>query len=459
MMLVLVWLAALLGTRVVFAANTSNTSNSTITGQQICNPDVCVTALRNTAKKIDTYTLAPAKDLALGLSEFGWIAIGFGSQMNGSPMIITWPNSDGTFTLSQRQASGHNAPKVVSSPARKATLLSSSSFSNTSSTAITFTLPITSASTTSANSTKLIWAYGGTNPKSTSTSATIRQHNNMGTMSIDLLAAYSSTSSSSSSSSDSSSAGPSYSVMIAHAVMGGLATLLFFPVGVLIPRIARGFSIKRWWFPAHSVMNGIIGGVLVIAAFGLGVNKFQGGINSAHRKCGVALFILVILQIALGLGSHYYRPSRTIVFSTASGRGPSNFSHVALGLVVLALGWATAWFGIDSEWKVYDGKGLNVGWKVLWGLAVGITSTAYLVGIGILLPRQRNLEAQQRRQRRDQDLELSRAEFLKNGQQEQDSRGQSKDTTGHSRDFEQHVYGQTQIEREREREGWAGNRE
>ena len=42
--------------------------------------------------------------------------------MADSPMIIMWSNSDGSVTLSQRQASGEVEPAVVSAPPRVATL-------------------------------------------------------------------------------------------------------------------------------------------------------------------------------------------------------------------------------------------------------------------------------------------------------------------------------------------------
>ena len=50
---------------------------------------------------------------------------GFGSQMVNTPMVILWPNSDGSVTLSQRSASGRFMPTVVSSPPRVASLQNS----------------------------------------------------------------------------------------------------------------------------------------------------------------------------------------------------------------------------------------------------------------------------------------------------------------------------------------------
>lgn len=47
--------------------------------------------------------------------------------MSGTSMVIVWPNSDGTFTLSQRIGTGHVEPSVDSSPPRVATVLQSAS--------------------------------------------------------------------------------------------------------------------------------------------------------------------------------------------------------------------------------------------------------------------------------------------------------------------------------------------
>jgi hypothetical protein len=49
---------------------------------------------------------------------------GFGTQMINTPMVIMWPNADGTVTLSQRQAGGYSMPTVVNAPPRVATLQS-----------------------------------------------------------------------------------------------------------------------------------------------------------------------------------------------------------------------------------------------------------------------------------------------------------------------------------------------
>ena len=78
-------------------------------------------------------------------------------------------------------------------------------------------------------------------------------------------------------------------MLICHVVCGALATMLFFPLGVLIPRYARGLGINRWWFPVHGAVNGVLGLVFVMAAFGIAVVHFEddGGIMSSTHRVSV----------------------------------------------------------------------------------------------------------------------------------------------------------------------------
>ncbi|WWD18392.1 hypothetical protein CI109_102842 [Kwoniella shandongensis] len=360
-----------------------------ITGSQFCNKYMCVTGKHDDSKKIDTWTLDPPKGSKIRRDSFGWIAIGFGATMANTPMIIAWPNSDGSITLSQRSSKSNVMPTVVSNPPRKASLLTSSSFSDSTSTSITFTVPSSSNTTDSTN---IIWAYSTTNPKSSAVNANIVQHLASGNTKLNLLSTQpiNSTTSSTSGSSSSSSTSGNRKALIAHVAVGAVATMAVLPIGIIIPRIARGLSTKRWWFPAHAAVNGLIGMGLVIAAFGIAVASFEGGINSGHRKLGLTLFILTLLQTALGLFVHFYQRSHRL--QTASGRGPTNFLHVALGVVIVGIGFGTAWKGIDEEWGLYSGTGKpSVGWKVGWGLIVAIVVILYLGGY-YLLPRQRRNE-------------------------------------------------------------------
>ncbi|WVQ72831.1 hypothetical protein IAR50_002392 [Cryptococcus sp. DSM 104548] len=384
-------------------------AGATITGQKWCNSYICVTGKHDSSQKIDQYTLEPPEGKTSPLSSFGWMAIGFGSTMADSPMIIAWPNSDGSITLSQRESASHAMPTVVSSPPREATLLSSASFSNSSTTSISFTLP---SNATVSNGTSIIYAVGSTNPGDSAADATLKQHSVSGNSKIYLLTPWSTNSTSSSNSSSSSNPTSStgddtssddsatskrHRMLIAHVACGAVATMALFPIGVITPRIARGLTTSRWWLPVHGAVNGLLGFGLVVAAFGIARGNFDGNFETPHRKLGLALFILSIFQTLLGIYTHSYRPTPNQKrFTTSSGRGPSNFIHMALGLIVVAIGFATVWKGLDEEWEIWSGTGKPAtGWKAGWGLVVGITALVYLAGF-YLIPRQLRNERQSR---------------------------------------------------------------
>ncbi len=175
---------------------------------------------------------------------------------------------------------------VVSNPPRQATLLSSSSFANSTSTQITFALPASTTDSSILNATSLIWAYSKVNPKSSSVSATIVQHDSSGEMTIALLAPLSSSGGSTSPviiDNGNSDSTPDHNWLVAHAVIGGLGAMVFIPIGVTIPRISRSLSGRRWWFPVHASVQGVIALILVLAAWAIAAKITHGGSGDAHR--------------------------------------------------------------------------------------------------------------------------------------------------------------------------------
>ena len=67
---------------------------------------------------------------------------GFGTQMANTPMVIMWPNSDGSITLSQRRAPGEIMPTVDSSPPRVASADAAASDLSGTQPKLTFTIPV-----------------------------------------------------------------------------------------------------------------------------------------------------------------------------------------------------------------------------------------------------------------------------------------------------------------------------
>ena len=80
----------------------------------------------------------------------------------------------------------------------------------------------------------------------------------------------------------------SYNIMLAHATCGALATMLFIPLGVLVPRLTRGLTTSRWWFPAHAAIVGLVAYGLVSAAWGLALMYFTDEMFMTTHEVGQA---------------------------------------------------------------------------------------------------------------------------------------------------------------------------
>jgi hypothetical protein len=74
-----------------------------------------------------------------------------------------------------------------------------------------------------------------------------------------------------------------HNILLAHAIGGALTGTLFIPVAILLPRIARGYSLNRWWFPVHVstavLALSVCALTLILAKIGLG----DGGTHGVSR--------------------------------------------------------------------------------------------------------------------------------------------------------------------------------
>lgn len=136
--------------------------------------------------------------------------------------------------------------------------------------------------------------------------------------------------------------------LLRTAVCGSLALVIFAPAAVLIARLLRGST----WYPAHAALNGLAA-ILVIASFGLGVYSVkEGGFEDSHHKEGLAVFIVIILQVFLGAFAHtrQVQPSPAGRLPTLSKKSPFRLLHIVLGIFALGLGWVTINEGFQ-EWR------------------------------------------------------------------------------------------------------------
>ncbi|KAK7677534.1 hypothetical protein QCA50_019540 [Cerrena zonata] len=261
------------------SVTSANTALVGMQGDSVCTGLMCIGGFVNGTSV--TYTLQSQSS-----SSVGWMAMGFGSQMANTPMVIMWPNSDGKITLSQRKSTGEFMPTVDSSPPRTATAQAALSTASGSNPKLVFTIPQDSTVGKS-----IIWAYGNTNPGSDAVDATLVQHLNSGPTSLNLantLAASDrdptdpavSTLAGGTTSDSGSGSGSSGSVvipllnyqkmLIAHGVLCTIGFLLLLPAGALLARYLRSFS--NAWFKGHWIIKLL--SVCHHLYFSRGVNSF-----------------------------------------------------------------------------------------------------------------------------------------------------------------------------------------
>ncbi|CAE6480024.1 unnamed protein product [Rhizoctonia solani] len=368
------------------------------TGGSFCGTLVCVSGMISGSNTI--YTLNTTASFA----NVGWMAVGFGQRMVGSPMVIMWANDDGSLVLSQREATAHSQPQVVSSPPRVATVRSD--LSTLTGSAVTFSFSMPSSGQTSEN---MIYAFGRTKPNSNSVSATLNQHSTTGTFTLDLTGNVADPSASGSPSGTGSPTATAtlalptqtggseplnipYTTaekkLLAHGVLSALGFCFFLPIGVLQARFLRIW----WpmWFKTHWIVQAGLAGPFIVAGFALAVNVVQEAgmrhFNDKHTIIGLVLFLLYVCQALYGLIIHLvknpYRRRRPV----------QNYGHAILGLGVIALSLYQVWLGFNHEWPSATGRDKPAqGLRTFWIVWVVVLGGAYVIGLA-LLPKQYRAE-------------------------------------------------------------------
>ncbi|KAE9385519.1 hypothetical protein BT96DRAFT_868385 [Gymnopus androsaceus JB14] len=322
-----------------------------------------------------------------GIMAPGWMGVGFGSQMADSPMVILWSNSDGTITLSQRQAPAEVMPTVVSNPPRTATLLNNVSTASGSSPQFVFSIPSESTVTVPT-----IWAFGSINPGSSSPSATLQMHLESIAANFDLSKDFNGTTGSTVAAS-STALLPFQRLVIAHGILLTIGFLVFLPSGVLLARYLRTFSAK--WFTGHWIVQVMISGPVIIIGFALGIRAVvETGappLSDNHMKWGVAIFVLYIFQCSLGAFIHWVKFDIRVM-----GRPPQNYFHALLGLFIIGIALYQVRTGYRSEWPKIGRGALGVSTDDVWYTWVVILPVFYIIGLAFL-PKQLRQEKSQRK--------------------------------------------------------------
>jgi hypothetical protein len=354
------------------------------TGDTACGNTMCVSATVNDSTT--SYVLS-----SLGSTQVGWMAIGFGTQMADTPMVIMWMNSDGTTTLSQRKAASEVMPTVDSNPPRTASFSSALSVLSSSKPSLAFTIPSNSDTTQT-----LIYALGTTNPDSSSVSATLIQHYDYGAIQVDLTKALSSTGSTTGSTPTPGSGAvgipiqPYQQMIIAHAIFCTFGFLLFLPAGALLARYLRTFIPGHIWFKGHAILQFFIAGPTIFIGVILGVaavaNAGAVHLDDDHKRWGIGIFVLYLLQCMLGAFIHYVKKK------DRTRRPLQNYFHAVVGLLIIALALYQVRTGYDYEWPTETGLNpLPPTVDVVYWIWVILLPVAYGIGL-IFIPKQYRLE-------------------------------------------------------------------
>ncbi|EIN04632.1 hypothetical protein PUNSTDRAFT_138284 [Punctularia strigosozonata HHB-11173 SS5] len=180
-----------------------------------------------------------------------------------------------------------------------------------------------------------------------------------------------------------------------HAHLMTLGFLALLPAGILVARYFRTFT-RRWWF-GHTLIQAIVSGPVIIAGFVYGYQSTQrlftgGHWNDPHKKIGLALFILYLVQLVIGLSIHYFKPSPTFF---KGRRPPQNYFHALFGLAIVALASYQVHYGMFIEWARSTGNlhPVAMGCKHFWLGCTTVFFGLYFIGVALFLRRQYRQEA------------------------------------------------------------------
>ncbi|KXN68382.1 CBD9-like protein [Conidiobolus coronatus NRRL 28638] len=225
-------------------------------------------------------------------STLGWAALGTGSQMKGSTIMVAWRNPDNTFTVSDRVATGTSEPAAAPTQASK--IVTSESKVENGNNIVKFRRAKNTGQTTLANfddaQINWIWATSTRVPSSNLASSRINYHNSFGKFQLDAAKG-------------TTTAAPASSPISFFLIHG----ILMFSGWNLMPYfgILAAGPFKKilgvWWFRIHVALLGFAGPALVAAGFVLVVISKSSTFRSPHSILGLITVILQALQIILGI--------------------------------------------------------------------------------------------------------------------------------------------------------------
>ncbi|KAF9063980.1 hypothetical protein BDP27DRAFT_1334319 [Rhodocollybia butyracea] len=327
------------------------------------------------------------------------MAIGFGPHMPDTPMVVMWPNNDGTVSLSQRIATDYSMPTVVSSPQRVATLqsaLSTTAKDGSKDGKYVFTIPWDGVAQS-----RYIWAFGRDRPASEA-DADFNQHRDAGYAVFDLTKSLTASEEitettpaalppaptavkATSASTKTYPLTASQRMAYAHALFCTIGFLVLLPAGALVSRWLRTFGPA--WYTAHWVLQFAAAGPAILVGLAFGALSIENSrhpsnhLNDKHKKWGIALLALYLFQCMLGAFIHWVKPKNT------TRRPFQNYLHATFGLILIALGFYQVRTGYRTEWFAVSNGEIFDGANILWYTWLVLLPVFYFGGL-VMLPKQ-----------------------------------------------------------------------
>lgn len=268
-------------------------------------------------------------------------------------MAVNWVNADMSTTTSHRGTTAQVQPlesEVTTAAGFKINQEASKSMENV--TTWSWNFPQTTAP---GNAVSHVFAMSTTSPSSSASDATIVKHIRHDTgISLDLTQAYTGAApaglpdgqaaTSTSTSTSSSSSGRDLSsnmvrIYLVHMIFMVLGWMLLAPIGILIGRYGRTMFN---WFPAHRAVQSVAFLFIFIAFFlAIAAVGYDTGMHfvNTHNQLGLAMVILLVIQVALGAAAHGMR--------SKTGKRYIGFAHIPLGLILFGLSPYQIHLGFD----------------------------------------------------------------------------------------------------------------
>ncbi|KAF8964026.1 hypothetical protein BDZ97DRAFT_1919264 [Flammula alnicola] len=313
------------------------------------------------------------------LDPLGWVAIGFGSKMVNTHMVILWKNDDGSTTLSQRYTSGYREPRPEPNPLESPPSLSPRN-PHTPRWLINVHLPnpcqpIFTRQCDPRES--LIFAYSPTRPDKDPDSR-ITRHEHAGYFTFDLTKEF---------------VPPPVLAAKPHGVLYQGSNMAYKRVEKIILLhgflVSVGFLVLAHWLSNMAAALPVITlGVLLGPA--VVYNKARSEFISlmlTRLVYGIVLLFAYYAQVLLGRYIHNRRLALAKLGPITQNHPLLNIVHIFLGVSIIGLSFFQVRSGLEW-WETLTGRGPITSWALpLWKAWILILPVAYFSGYA-LLPRQ-----------------------------------------------------------------------